>query len=109
MARSGRTNPGGRGRQTFLATFLSGFAEVVSGFLQEDVADVRIERTQDTLVAFRTQEGIGRVLSLRYFNNTFLLFKTWNDARLRLPCRICVQDMASRRDRDVPSLREDVT
>lgn len=63
----------------FFSTFPSGFADLVSRRLSEDLANLSVTSLLDGLVVFETSSVSQKVMALNYFNNSFeLLFEGTN-------------------------------
>lgn len=65
--------------RTYLSTFISGLQNPVSNLLKENIKDVRINSVLDGLIIYETNESHNKIKQLRFFNNTFILIKTFTN------------------------------
>ncbi len=62
---------------TYFSTFITGLSSVIESEIKHIIKDVAIESIQDGLIIYSTNCPYTDKLSIRFFNNTFLLLKTF--------------------------------
>lgn len=63
----------------YLSTFVSGCEQEVVNFLRQDVRDVKIIKIMDGAVLYNTDKDITTIQNIRYFNNSFIVLKTFRN------------------------------
>jgi len=63
----------------YFSTFITGLSSVVELQLNESVKDVSVKSLQDGLIIYSTDTPQDQIAKLPFFNNTFLLIKTFKD------------------------------
>ena len=63
----------------YLSTFISGCEQEVVNFLCQDVLDATIIKIMDGAVLYTTNADVATIQNLRYFNNSFVVLKTFRD------------------------------
>ncbi|MCL4392975.1 RsmD family RNA methyltransferase [Patescibacteria group bacterium] len=61
----------------YFSTFITGLSDIIEKELKEKIEDVSIKLIQDTFIIYETSVPKDRITSLRFFNNTFVLVKTF--------------------------------
>ena len=61
----------------YFSTFITGLSGIIEKELKEKIEDVSINLIQDTFIVYETSAPKDKVVSLRFFNNTFALVKTF--------------------------------
>ena len=61
--------------EIYYSTFITGFQEVVKDALKKKLKDVQIDLVLDGLIMYKSNETLRRILTLRFFNNTFWLLQ----------------------------------
>jgi 23S rRNA G2445 N2-methylase RlmL len=78
---------------TYFSTFITGFQEVVETSLRQDLKDVKVILTLDGLIVYCTGQSYQKIKSLRYLNNTFLLFKLFSNLNGKLPVEFMMKSL----------------
>ncbi|QQS38395.1 hypothetical protein IPM62_03345 [Candidatus Woesebacteria bacterium] len=73
---------------SYFSTFTTGFSEVVSQALLENIKDIHIDLLTDGLVIYKTATRPNEIKNLKYFNNSFLLLKHYHNVDERFLYKI---------------------
>lgn len=65
----------------YVSTFISGLQEPIKEFVLKQISDVKILDIYDGLIVYCTNTGIQRITELKYFNNSFLLLKRYDNLK----------------------------
>lgn len=82
----------------YFSTFITGLQEVVETALKEELKDVGVVLLLDGLVVYRTSKSFQEIKNLRFFNNSFLLFRFFKNIKepaLELMMRSLLEDPRS--------------
>jgi len=78
-------------KNTYFSTFITGLQEIVDISLKRDFPDAEIVLLLDGLVVYRTNQSLQKVKELRCLNNTFLLFKLFENISGEKPIEIMMR------------------
>jgi hypothetical protein len=68
---------------TYFSTFTSGLGEVVEEALKETFKDAEVKLRLDGLVVYSTSASVNEIKAARFFNNSFLLIKLFENLSFR--------------------------
>lgn len=63
----------------YFSTFITGFADIVREELKEKLPDLKVDLLLDGLIAYRTTAEVDKIKEIRFFNNSFVLFKIYKN------------------------------
>ena len=63
----------------YLSTFISGCEKAVAEFLRQDIPSVKILKVMDGAILYESNVDIALIQKLQYFNNSFIVLKTFLD------------------------------
>ncbi|MFZ1792227.1 MAG: methyltransferase domain-containing protein [Anaerolineae bacterium] len=66
---------------SYFSTFASGLQEVAQDALARQLGDAKIELALDGLIVYQTGQPIQQIKNIRFFNNTFLLLRLFQNPR----------------------------
>lgn len=63
---------------SYFSTFISGFDTLISELIVEDIKDIKNIKIFDGAVSYETELSIDEIRKIKYFNNSFIILKTFN-------------------------------